>query len=65
MVHRAQINLPLQLAQIHLDAELVAPHLLQFDGDVLVDFAAAARRGVEHIFKARKPLAAGIAGLGQ
>ena len=33
--------------------------------DVLVDFAAAARRRVEHVFKPRKSLAAGIAGLGQ
>ena len=64
-IHRAQIDLPFHLAQIHVDAQLVAPHLLQFDGDVLVDFCRAARRGVEHVFKPRKPLAAGITGLGQ
>ena len=61
----AQIDLPFDLPQIHLDAELVAPHLLQFDGDLLVNFCAAARRRVEHVLKARKSLAAGITGLGQ
>ena len=62
---RTQENFPLDLPQIHLNAQIVAPHLLQLDGDVLVDFGTAARRRVEHVFKSRKTFAAGIAGLGQ
>ena len=58
-------NLRLDLAQIHLDAKFVAPHLLEFDGDVLMDFSPAAAGGIKRIFKARKSFATRITGLGE
>src|ERR1019366_9114363 len=52
-------NLRLNLTQLHLYAQFVPPHLLQFNGDVLMDFPAAAGRGVEKIFKTGKAFPAG------
>ena len=55
----------LQWTQIHLHAEFIMPHLLQFDGNIFMNFVSPAGRSAEHIFKAGKPLTGRITGLRQ
>ena len=55
-----QMHLPFDLPQIHLDAQIVTPHLLQFDGDVFVNFPAPPPAAALNMYSNRgKPLPPG------
>jgi len=58
--HGGEVDLPLEVAQLDLDAELATPHLLVGLRDHLLPF-----RGRIQVVELREPLAAGVTGFGE
>ena len=58
-------NFPLDLAQLHIHAQHVVPHLLKFNADFAVELSTATGSGEVGVSHARKSFAAGEACVGE